>query len=76
MVFDVRPTVNPLVYIVRVSWTERVPGNITLQVWNLLQKWLVKNDCSPNGNVDTQSTSIAVQVAIKRRLGNPKDESP
>lgn len=76
MVFDVRPTVNPLVYIVKASWPERVAGHITLQIWNLFQKWLVTNDCVPNGNVATEPTSITVQVVVKRRLGNPKNDSP
>ena len=76
MVFDVKPTVNPLVYIVSASWQENVAGSIALQVWNLLQMWLTTNDCVPNGNVETKPTSITVQVIVKRRMGNPKNESP
>jgi hypothetical protein len=76
MVFDVRTTVNPLVYIITVSWQETVPGTIALLVWNLLQIWLTTNDCAPNGGVGTSGTSITAQVAVKRRMGDPKNESP
>lgn len=76
MVFDVKATVNPLVYIVSVRWREDVPGSITLQVWNLLQKWMVTNDCVQNGSVATSPTSITANVIVKRRFGNPKNDSP
>jgi len=76
MLFDVRPTVNPLVYTVFISWREPLSGSIVLKVWNLMQKWLTKNDCIPNGSVDTKPLSILIHVIVKRRFGNPKDESP
>lgn len=76
MVFDVKATVNPLVYTVTASWQESVAGSIALQVWNLFQMWLTTNDCVQNGSVQTSPTSITVQVVVKRRMGNPKNESP
>jgi len=53
-----------------------LPGDLVLKVWNLMQKWIVKNDCVPNGKVATSSTSIVANIIIKRRLGNPKNDSP
>jgi hypothetical protein len=76
MVFDVQPTVNPLVYKATMVWRENVAGTIALQVWNLLQRWLVTNDCVPNGSVVTTPTSLTVHIIVKRRLGDPKDVSP
>jgi len=76
MVFDVKATVNPLVYMVSVRWEEDLPGSLVLKVWNLMQKWLVKNDCVQNGNIATSPTSIIANIIVKRRLGNPKNESP
>lgn len=76
MVYDVRATVNPLVYKLRVEWPEDVKSSIGLQVWNLLQKWIVTNDCVQNGGVELTSTSLKAQIIVKRRNGNPKDISP
>jgi hypothetical protein len=76
MFFDVKMTVNPLVYRVKVSWVEAISGTLAFQVWNLLQRWLATNDCVPDGRVSPQPTSLTVLVVVKRRMGNPKDESP
>lgn len=76
MVFDVKATVNPLVYKVSVVWQENVTGTISLQVWNLLQRWIVTNDCVQNGRADMHATSVSTHIIVKRRFGNPKDESP
>lgn len=76
MLFDVRPTVNPLLYTIKLTWSERVSGLISNQVWNLLQMWLTTNECVPNGNVSSEDTSLTVIVIVKRRMGNPKNESP
>jgi len=76
IVFDVKTTVNPLVYKLLLNWEEAVPGPITLQIWNLLQRWIAMNDCVPNGTADTHSNSLTIHVIVKRRFGNPKDESP
>jgi len=76
MVFDVKPTVNPLVYTVSIKWVEDLPGSLVLKVWNLMQRWLTKNDCVPNGQATISPTSLTINVIVKRRLGNPKNESP
>lgn len=76
MVYDVKPTVNPLVYKLKVEWPEDVKSSIGLQIWNLLQKWVVTNDCVSNGSVDLKPTSLRVDIIVKRRNGNPKDVSP
>ena len=75
ILFEWKKSVNPLVYTVKFTWAESISGNFLLQVWNLLQKWLIKNDCIPNG-VSTSPTSITLDVGVKRRFGSPKDESP
>lgn len=76
MVYDVKATVNPLVYKLRVGWPEDVKSSIGLQVWNLLQKWIVVNDCVQNGAVDLKPTSLTAHIIVKRRNGSPKDISP
>jgi len=76
MVFDVQPTVNPLVYKVTVTWPEKVAGSLSNQVWNLMQMWMTTNDCVQNGGVILTGTSLTAQIIVKRRMGNPKNESP
>ena len=71
-----QPSVNPLVYIVKLSWTEPVSGKIINNVWNLLQGWAAKNDCVPEGDVETTPTSLVTKVIVKRRMGPPRDDSP
>lgn len=83
----VHPSVNPLVYRVRVDLQEPVKPETGLQIWNLFQQWAAKNGCTPSGRVEMRevphpasgesfSFGFSVDVHLKERLGFPKDEYP
>jgi hypothetical protein len=74
--FSAKPSVNPLIYTVKVAWEEPLSGKLVNSVWNLLQQWAVLNDCVPEGAVSETPTSITVRMIVKRRLGAPKDVTP
>jgi hypothetical protein len=76
MVYDLKPTVNPLVYSLKLSWTTALSGKLINGVWNLFEKWATHNDVTTNGKVDTDPRSMTIGVVIKRRFGNPKDSAP
>jgi hypothetical protein len=87
MTSQVYNTVNRLVYKVAVTWSEPVPNNDALQVWNLFQKWATVNSSTPSGRVnfdhalhpvrnEVLARGFSVEVHLKERLGHPKDSSP
>jgi hypothetical protein len=74
--YTLEPTVNPLVFTIRLRWEQGVSGKLVMGVWNLLQIWIHKNNCETYGKVNTGSTSLAAHIVTKMRLGPPKDENP
>ena len=74
--YSLKPSVNPLMYSLKVSWATPVSGEILGGVWNLLQIWITKNDAISVGTVSTTPTSMALTIGIKRRLGSPKNACP
>lgn len=76
MVYEVVGTVNPLVYGLKLYWPEKVNGKVALEIWNIFQKWLTKNNCVPGNAVSIKPTSLVVQVIVKRKMGNEQNESP
>lgn len=76
IIFELLPSVNPLVYKLRLRWPEPVNGKLKNGIWNLFQIWAWKNDCVPQGHVDTSNYGMTIELIIKRRLGAPKEELP
>jgi hypothetical protein len=74
--YDLRSSVNPLIYIVRVRWLEPVSGKVKNDIWNLFQIWAHKNDAVPEGKVEAGDTALFISVGTKRRLGPAKEEKP
>lgn len=74
--FDLQTTVNPLVYIVKFNFGEPISGKRMMLVWNLYQQYAAKNDTVPQGKVESEGNSMTTKVAIKRRLGLPRNEHP
>jgi hypothetical protein len=70
------PTVNPLVYTLKLSWKEPLGGKIVGGVWNLFEKWAVKNDAATSGGVEVSTTGMRMSVVAKRRNGPSKNETP
>jgi hypothetical protein len=73
---EVHGTVNPLVYAVYLKCPNS-SGALRLGVWNLLQKWAIRNGCPLQGkDVSDGEGELRVQVLVQRRLGPPKNELP
>ena len=76
IVFELVPTVNPLVYVLRLRWLQPITNKLKAGVWNLFQIWAWKNDSVPQGKVDTSDTRMSISVVIKRRFGPQKEVLP
>ena len=76
MLFDVLPTVNPLILVAHLQWDSTRSPKQQLLLWNMLQQWSAINDVVPYGKVDLGETHLRVQLIVKRRFGPPKDETP
>lgn len=74
--YDLRASVNPLVYTVRLRWQDPIPGKLRLGIWNLFQFWAHKNDAVPEGKVEAGDRSMFLSIGTKRRLGEDKNEVP
>ena len=71
----VQDTVNPLIKTVTLKLSEPVSGKILLNIWNLFQKYAAANETYPT-KYRKEPDKIIVEVAIKQRLGQPKDSRP
>jgi hypothetical protein len=76
MLFDLKASVNPLVYALHLRWRDKIPPKSQLLLWNLFQQWCWNNDSVPYGQAVLEPYHMAVQVIVKRRFGAPKDEVP
>ena len=72
----VNPTRVPLVHQVVFDFGEELSGWAMMRVWNLFQMFAAYNDCSPQGRLDSGARKMIVEVAVKRRLGEPRDDHP
>jgi hypothetical protein len=70
------PTVNPLVHRVKATFSEPLSGKNLMLVWNLFQQYAAKNDVIPQGKMEGWGKELVMNVALKRRLGPPKDDHP
>ena len=71
-----KPTVNPLVYCVEITFSESLPHKVMLPLWNVAQQWMAKNDAGPSGKADLSPTMLRFNVAVKQRKGLPKNNTP
>jgi hypothetical protein len=76
IIYDLRASVNPLVYTLRVKWQDPVNGKVKNDIWNLFQIWAHKNDAVPEGKVEAGDTALFISIGTKRRLGPDKNEKP
>src|SRR5688572_18159150 len=72
--YEVRPSVNPLVYIVKFTFNEPISGKRMLLAWNLFQQYAAKNDSIPEGRVEKEGNSMTAKIIVKRRLGLPRND--
>lgn len=76
-IYSVTPTINPLVYKLRIYFTGTVSGSTAMQVWNLFQMFAAKNDCVAQGKRgEGEDRVLFAEVVMKQRLGLPKSEHP
>jgi len=73
---EVKSTVNPLVYRIRVDFPEKISGKNLMLVWNLFQMYAAKNDGVPQGKAADTERCLVADVIIKRRLGLPRKKHP
>jgi len=87
LIARVYPTVNPLIYRIRLDFYEPVKLDAASQIWNLFQKWAAANECTPSGRVEMRNLpspvtgelynfGFQVEVHLKERLGPPRDVHP
>ena len=69
-------TVNPLIFRVRVLFSEPLSGRNMMLVWNLFQMYAVKNDSVPHGKKAQAPQELVAEVIVKRRLGSPRSVNP
>lgn len=72
----INPTVNPLLFKLQFDFSEAQPGERMGMIWNLIQQYAAKNETVPQGNVSIEDRSLTTQVAVKRRLGLPRNARP
>ena len=73
--YQLRPTVNALVYILVLRFSAPQEPRFTGQVWNLIQMYAARNDAIPQG-VESEPLEMRISIGMKRRLGPPKREAP
>lgn len=66
--YHVRAGSNPITYVVKLSWQEKVSGALQMRIWNLFQTWAAKNETVPQGKVDVDGSTMIIRVILKRRL--------
>jgi hypothetical protein len=87
IVAEVKGTVNPLTYIVKLRWHEPIAPETSNIVWNIFQKWAATNESIPSGRVEHDVAinpfskeplhlGMQMMVSLKERLGHPKDKNP
>ena len=70
------PTVNPLVFQVRMQIGGKVTGFQMMLIWNLFQKYAAANECGTQGKIEGCGTEMRMTVLTKRRLGLPRNDHP
>jgi hypothetical protein len=73
---QVQRTVNPLLFRIRFRFGEHQDGRRLMMVWNLFQRFAHRNNSTPQGRVETEGKGLTVEVAVKERLGKPRDRHP
>lgn|SRR5688572_22458618 len=76
VVYNVDSTINPLLFRVRIKFSEKVSGKNLMLVWNLFQMYAAHNDSVPKGKAAESEFSLLAEVIIKRRLGLPRKKHP
>ncbi len=74
--YELRPTVNPLVYNIKLKWRDPINGKLKSNIWNLFEIWAYKNDSVPQGRAEMNDCEVRFSIAIKQRFGVDKDILP
>jgi hypothetical protein len=73
---EVKPTVNPLQFTIKLFFSGAISGKAIMLIWNLFQVWANTNDAIPQGKLEKDQRTLLLSVVVKRRLGPPKDTNP
>jgi hypothetical protein len=74
--YHTQPTVNPLVYAVKITFGENPSSKNRVLLWNLIQKYASKNEAILQGRVRYENSALYFDVGVKYRLGWAKDVDP
>ena len=73
---EISPTINPLVYKLRLDLS-KLSGRSRLLVWNILQIFASVNDCViPLNSLEDSRESWVLELVTKRRLGPKRNTHP
>jgi hypothetical protein len=73
--YDVRPTVNPLLYTIAFHFSTPQEPKYLVQIWNLVQMYAARND-SLTSTVEMSPLELRASIGVKRRLGPPRTSTP
>jgi hypothetical protein len=80
MQLEIKPSVNPLMYTAIFRWGTPISLTRANELWNYFQQWATNNDCIPVGSIQMDdretTTKLVIGIAVKRRLGAPKNNRP
>jgi hypothetical protein len=71
-----RPTVNPLVYTVSLTFGQAPTGKQRLLIWNLIQMYASKNDVVMDSKAVFTGDRLYFSLGMKRRLGTERKDDP
>lgn len=74
--FIVLPTANPLIFNLKMSFSQTPKPSMTGKIWNILQAWAAKNDSYTHGGWRRDKRVLEVCVGVKRLLGKKRDDKP
>jgi hypothetical protein len=76
LAYEIRSAGTPLMYVVHIRWPEPIEPKFYMSVWNLFQIWAWKNETIPQSSPLHAPFSMSITVAVKRRLGLPREDHP
>ncbi len=73
---QISSTVNPLVFRVKIKFSEPLSGKNMMLVWNLFQMYATRNESVPKGRKPDGALELQAEIIVKRRLGPAMNDNP
>lgn len=68
--------VNPLLHTIVFKFGQEQDGKARMQIWNLIQLYMTKNDAFPQGSPSLEPSKFVIKVGVKTRRGPARDDAP